>query len=1000
MAELCEYITFVSLSRCIMVMSKSGNASSHSLSVAKQPPSSGSHVKVVVRVRPENAQENAGAFRAVVRVMDENMLIFDPKEESSPEFFNNRRRRGRDITKRQSKDMQFVFDRVFAGTASNLDLFENTTKSIINSFLDGFNCSVFAYGATGAGKTHTMLGSEQKPGITFYTMKELYRRIDAMKEEKTCEVTVSYLEVYNEQIRDLLSPKGNYLPLREDPSKGVMVAGLTFHRPSSAVELLSMLAHGNQNRTQHPTDANAESSRSHAVFQVYIRQKPRTASVSTDVRVAKMSLIDLAGSERATVTKNRGARFREGANINRSLLALGNCINALAEGKSSGYVPYRNSKLTRLLKDSLGGNCKTVMIAAVSPSSMTFDDTYNTLKYANRAKNIKANASQMKIIFKQPNFYDFSLQFQLKQNVMSVDFHISQYPKIVEKLKEEVLELREKLKKAEDCPAQAIPETSVVDEIPSLVDTCKYRETFLEIFKERFQLKRDLNDLEVLKRDLTFKLTHRKTQVVRMAMIITDQDEVNKIKRKFEKFEKRLNAKKKHIGSRLEELNIRLEANTHRLESTQKELISPETDHKIPEVLGHYLRSHHMEGMLRDTQQHVRSLKRLCSAQEKQSQSAEKIISSLLQTVKDQHFLLKGNSLVTSDMSANFNELQDLIRCRKEVSWADHSGISVESEAVTPGSNTTLQTSPSSDKEFQELLNFPVVKTVPLTPSVSATPRRRTQRTPKTQGSSAKRVRLKLNLSELKPVPLQSFTEEAAHHVPVDDPSPKHEQNVTFTKGADDSGILPLPDSPSLKRLSSTPQTLKPGADLLNLENLPLCTPIINCATVVKEKASVDVTSLPVAANVKRVMNFADPVPAIRSPLASKENIPRKAQLFCQRKRKETDDLVISEKANDAAQHNMQALMKLGLPSTMDRHHAEKKPKSTVPNYMMSTQSVINRRQIKTGDGNSPDDQPKPKFWRAHFRAQTSSRVGRVADNRKLRRVNSMKTQSTSSLIR
>lgn len=107
----------------------------------------------------------------------------------------------------------------------------------------------------------------------------------------------------------------------------------------------------------------------------------------------------------------------------------------------------------------------------------------------------------------------------------------------------------------------------------------------MEIFKERFQLKRDLNDLEVLKRDLTFKLTHRKTQVVRMAMIITDQDEVNKIKRKFEKFEKRLNAKKKHIGSRLEELNIRLEANTHRLESTQKELISPETDHKIPEVM-------------------------------------------------------------------------------------------------------------------------------------------------------------------------------------------------------------------------------------------------------------------------------------------------------------------------------------------------------------------------------------------------------------------------------
>ena len=156
---------------------------------------------------------------------------------------------------------------------------------------------------------------------------------------------------------------------------------------------MSLLRYGNSNRTQHPTDHNAESSRSHAVFQVWIKQSDRVAGLSSNVKMAKMSLIDLAGSERGCATGHSGERFREGNNINRSLLALGNCINALAEGRR--HVPYRDSKLTRLLQDSLGGNCKTVMIAAVSPSASSFEDTYNTLKYADRAKNIKSNVSDL-----------------------------------------------------------------------------------------------------------------------------------------------------------------------------------------------------------------------------------------------------------------------------------------------------------------------------------------------------------------------------------------------------------------------------------------------------------------------------------------------------------------------------------------------------------------------------------------------------------------------------
>ncbi|XP_075696274.1 kinesin-like protein KIF18B [Rhinoderma darwinii] len=384
------------------------------------------NVSVVVRVRPPNSREQEGVQYPVVQVVDHNILVFDPDEPETSGVFSNLR--GHEGTKRKGKDLKFIFDRIFGEQSCQQDVFEHTTKQILNGVLNGYNCSVFAYGATGAGKTHTMLGSETDPGVMYLTMVELYQRIEAIKKEKSCEVLISYLEVYNEQIQDLLEPKGS-LAIREDPQKGVVVQGLSFHQPKSAEQLLQMLASGNLNRTQHPTDANATSSRSHAVFQIYVKQQDRTASISQDVHVAKMSLIDLAGSERASSTNAKGERLREGANINRSLLALINVINALADAKNKkAHIPYRDSKLTRLLKDSIGGNCRTVMIAAISPSCLSYDDTYNTLKYANRAKEIKLS---------------------LKSNVINLDCHISKYAAVCEELKAEVAELKAKLRSYE-----------------------------------------------------------------------------------------------------------------------------------------------------------------------------------------------------------------------------------------------------------------------------------------------------------------------------------------------------------------------------------------------------------------------------------------------------------------------------------------------------------------------------------------------------------------------
>lgn len=262
--------------------------------------------------------------------------------------------------------------------------------------LDGYNATVFAYGATGCGKTHTITGTVQAPGVIFLTMQELFERISDRSAEKVTEVSLSYLEIYNETIRDLLVPGGSKQPLmlREDANHAVSVAGLTSHHPQNVQEVMDMIVRGNEYRTMSPTEANATSSRSHAVLQINVSQKDRNADINEPHTMATLSIIDLAGSERASATKNRGERLTEGANINKSLLALGSCINALCDQRKKNHIPYRNSKLTRLLKFSLGGNCKTVMIVCVSPSSQHFDETQNTLRYANRAKNIQTKVTR------------------------------------------------------------------------------------------------------------------------------------------------------------------------------------------------------------------------------------------------------------------------------------------------------------------------------------------------------------------------------------------------------------------------------------------------------------------------------------------------------------------------------------------------------------------------------------------------------------------------------
>lgn len=363
-------------------------------------------------------------LRKIVDVVDDRMLIFDPPENSPlAKLSKNVSNHGKGATR--FREHRFVFDKLFDECTAQEDVYHNTTRPLLDSVLDGFNGTVFAYGATGCGKTHTISGTLEQPGIIFLTMKELFERIDGLRDTKIIDVSLSYLEIYNETIRDLMHPDngGKLLTLREDANKRINVSNLTSHKPQSVEDVMDMIIIGNKNRTSSPTEANATSSRSHAVLQINVTQKNRTADVKEDHTFATLSIIDLAGSERAAATKNRGERLHEGANINKSLLALGNCINALCDVRRRNHVPYRDSKLTRLLKFSLGGNCKTVMIVCISPSSHHYDETLNTLKYADRAKEIKTKVSR---------------------NQHSLNRHVGSYLKMITEQKQEIEELRKR----------------------------------------------------------------------------------------------------------------------------------------------------------------------------------------------------------------------------------------------------------------------------------------------------------------------------------------------------------------------------------------------------------------------------------------------------------------------------------------------------------------------------------------------------------------------------
>lgn len=318
------------------------------------------------------------------------------------------------------------FDRRDPHFAGQDNLFEDLGAPLLDNAFQGYNNCIFAYGQTGSGKSYSMMGYGEEAGVIPRICHDMFERITEMQKDEnlTCTVEVSYLEIYNERVRDLLNPatKGN-LKVREHPSTGPYVEDLAKLVVRSFHEIQHLMDEGNKARTVAATSMNETSSRSHAVFTLTVTQKRHDLETAMDTeKVAKISLVDLAGSERATSTGATGARLKEGAEINRSLSTLGRVIAALADlstgkKKNTSMVPYRDSVLTWLLKDSLGGNSLTAMIAAISPADINFEETLSTLRYADSAKRIKNHA----VVNEDPN------------------------ARMIRELKEELAQLRSKL---------------------------------------------------------------------------------------------------------------------------------------------------------------------------------------------------------------------------------------------------------------------------------------------------------------------------------------------------------------------------------------------------------------------------------------------------------------------------------------------------------------------------------------------------------------------------
>ena len=381
---------------------------------------------IAVRVRPLNKIEKEDSNYKTINIINKDTLTISiPTDYSIYEKGKGKKKENK-INVTKEKQASFKYDFVFDENIKQPQIYKYTSSNLIKQVMEGYNATIFAYGATGTGKTYTMLGNGADFGIMIRSIKDLFILINNNIDKKYI-IKISYIEIYNEIIKDLLSNNTNnnnsLIDLRNDPQKGVIIQGIEFKKVLNENEAFNLILKGNKRRSERPTQFNENSSRSHAILQILLEIKDEETKLQREIKFGKFMLLDLAGSEKISSNLNLKGNSELGS-INKSLLALNKCITFLISQKNT-FIPWRESKLTRLLQDSLSGNSRVVMIATVSQALLAFDETMFTLQYANKAKNLKVN---------------------IKQNIIEkVDIRINKYDEFIKNIKEEIIDIKKNI---------------------------------------------------------------------------------------------------------------------------------------------------------------------------------------------------------------------------------------------------------------------------------------------------------------------------------------------------------------------------------------------------------------------------------------------------------------------------------------------------------------------------------------------------------------------------
>ena len=538
------------------------------------------NLRVAIRVRPPLPRETEDGipFRSIAIVSQDHKSI-SLAEYLGAELDEIERQREWEEKPQLFQLHRFTFDSVFDLDSTQLDVYTQTAKPAVQSVLEGYNSTIFAYGQTGTGKTYTMEGftynnKDPERGIIQRTIEDIFYFIESTSNENTkFIIRASYLQIYNENISDLLKPEKKNLQIREDKKKGIYVDCLSEWAVLSPIDLYALLKRGASFRATASTYMNDVSSRSHAVFVITVEQMTTemiNGETHTQIKVGKLNLVDLAGSERIRITGATGQQLEESKKINKSLSCLGNVINALTDQKGRIHIPYRDSKLTRLLEDSLGGNCKTTMIAMISPAHESFSESLSSLHFAQRAKKIKNRPIINEDVNNRALIRQYEIELRNLRNELEQKNRMIQSNELIMQLQEEkeqaeqdrneairelekasrnyLIEREEKMnleKKIKMMNSQMITGGHKIEETPQFQHALKsqlkeYEVKLQEIEKERQQIEEDKAETEKYKgllfkqRDIMNALANKlneRDEIIAQSQEVLDacdkQDEIN-----------------------------------------------------------------------------------------------------------------------------------------------------------------------------------------------------------------------------------------------------------------------------------------------------------------------------------------------------------------------------------------------------------------------------------------------------------------------------------------